>query len=218
MALFFNLPSRMEDLALFTRHLAGAMQARAPLPEILRAYVQDAERGPLTAALPKIAERLEAGVELSTALEEYPRIFPASYRRLVRLGEQGRSLAGVMTRLADQLEDGLKTYEYFRRAAIYPLVVLIVLFLNVCFLVAKIVPRMVEICAQLGTSMGADLGFFGQVSLSPFSRHLMEAFGLLLLVPILFLLATLFGLRVRGVGYGRLALQMPLIGAVLRRA
>ena len=31
MAGLFRLPSRMEDLALFTRHVAGAMNARAPL-------------------------------------------------------------------------------------------------------------------------------------------------------------------------------------------
>jgi len=220
MSLFFNLPSRMEDLALFTRHMAGAMQARAPLPQILRAYVRDAERSPLTKALPKMADRIESGVELSAVLEEYPRIFPSSYRRLVRLGEQGRSLAGVMSRLADQLEDGLKTYEYLRRVAIYPLIVLIVLFLNVSFLLTKILPKFADIYTQLGADplLLRSVRLFSVLRPQAFSQLVLELFGLLLLIPILFLIAALFGLRVNGVVYGRFALQLPLIGAVLRRA
>lgn len=219
MSLFFSLPSRMEDLALFTRHVGGAMASRAPLPDILRAYVREAESGPLSRAIASIAERIEAGVSLSAALEEYPDLFPASYRRLVRLGEQGRALAPVMSQMAANLEDNLRSYEYFRRAAIYPLVLCLVLFADICFILITIVPKLKDIGLQLGMEMDAPIfGRMANIGTANFAQTALHGFGLLLLLPILFSLAVVLGLRVRGIGYGRFALQAPLIGPVLRRA
>jgi type II secretory pathway component PulF len=222
MPAIFKTPNRMEDLALFTRHVAGAMNARAPLPEMLRAYARESEGGKLSKAAAHAAERVESGVELSVALEDYPRVFPAAYRRLVRLGEQGRALGGVMAQLADSLEEGLKTYEYFRRAAIYPLIILILLFLDVCFLFTFITPKFQDMYTQLGSSATSVYGSGAMQAASLLSlfnpRNLVIAFGVVLLLPILFLIASVTGLKLRGVGYGRMLLELPLVGTVMRRA
>ncbi|MCX7017138.1 MAG: type II secretion system F family protein [Candidatus Sumerlaeota bacterium] len=211
----FRTPAQTEDLALFTRHLAGAMQARAPLPVILRAFVVESEQGAVRRAVGAMADRVESGVALSAAMEEHPAVFPAAYRRLVRLGEQGRALGGVMTHLADSLEESLKTYEYFRRAAIYPALILILLFLDICFVMYKIVPKFADIYAQLGSTLSASTNalvtmFSGLQALS--------FFALVLLIPILFSLGAAMGLRVNGFGYGRMMLSLPLVGPVMRRA
>jgi type II secretory pathway component PulF len=208
----FKVPLHMENLALFTRHIAGAMQARAPLPEILRAYMLEAESGPLSKAVGKIAERVESGVPLSAALEDHDRIFPAAYRRLVRLGEQGRALGGIMNALADTLEEGLKTYEYFRRAAIYPLLILILVFLDMLFVTIMIAPKMAGIYQELGARIPGPLGDPDMLKL------VMNGFLFLILIGISFLLAAMLGLRVRGTGAGRMMLQLPLVGSALRRA
>lgn len=213
MALFFRTPSRMEDLALFTRHVAGAMNARAPLPDILRAYAQESESGQLARAVDGLADHVESGLELSAAMEEYPKVFPASYRRLVRLGEQGRTLGGVMNQLADSLEEGLKTYEYFRRAAIYPLLIIILLFLDACFLMVWITPKFRDMYNMVG---GDASGPF--ISSPHAMKAVLTAFGAVLLLPIAYLTATAMGLRVSFLDYGRLALQFPLVGPIMRRA
>ncbi|MBI1783914.1 type II secretion system F family protein [Candidatus Sumerlaeota bacterium] len=208
----FRTPSRMEDLALFTRYLSGALASRAPLPDILRAYSKEAEVSALSKAVDSIADRAESGVELSAAMEDYPKVFPASYRRLVRLGEQGKSLGGIMNRQAASLEEGLKTYEYFRRAAVYPMIVMILLFLNICFLANMIVPKFYAIYTELGAVMPGWLGVQGGVS------TMIKLIAGALLIPIGFLIAAVMGLRARGFGYGRFHLQFPLIGPVLRKA
>ncbi len=211
----FSTPRRMEDLALFTRHVAGAMAARAPLPDLLRAYMRDSEDSQLAKAVDVIADRTESGVALSEALEDYPHIFPTSYRRLVRLGEEGRTLGGVMEQLADNLERGLKTFEYFRRAAIYPLLVSILLFLDVCFVSITLVPKMEEIYRLLGGDLG---GIFSGPTLHTASQTIFLGFGLVILIPIIFLIGAVMGLRMNGFSYGKFQLQLPLIGPVLRRA
>lgn len=225
----YRTPQRMEDLALFSRHLAGAMRAHVPLPEILRAYLHDAETGTLARAVETLAHRAEEGVPLSAGMEEFPKVFPKSYRRMVLLGEQGRTLAGVMEQLADQLEDALKTYEYLRRIAIYPLIVMLILFLMVTFLNMKIMPKLYDIFSQMGAvyeSLGAEDSIGLATLLTRLGRdpHIfswmmlaMDLLNLVLLIPIIFLIANALGLRVRGFGAGRLTLMIPLIGPVYRQ-
>jgi type II secretory pathway component PulF len=212
----FSVPRRMEDLALFTRHAAGAMQARAPLPDILRAFAADSESGALSRAVEDMADQVESGVALSEAMEKHTRVFPAPYRRLVALGEQGKTLGGVMSQLAGTLEEGLKTYEQFRRVAIYPLLVLVLLFLDVCFIMTMIVPKFVDIFSQLGADR-LPVASEGLINLFA-SNGLFLIFSLAILVPIIFLIGAAMGLRMRAFGYGRFQLNLPLIGPVLRRA
>jgi type II secretory pathway component PulF len=212
--MFLRLPSRMEDLALFTRHLAGAMQSRTPLPDILNAYAQEAENNRLARASVAMAGRIAVGEELADSMDAYPSLFPPAYRRLVRLGEQGHSLSGVMDRLAESIEESLKNFEYYRRAAIYPLLVLLLLLADISFVLVMITPKFQAIFSELGgMHIPGPLG-----DPAGLANLLMIIFGALLCVPILFLLGAVFNLRVRALGAGRFILQLPWVGPVLRRA
>jgi type IV pilus assembly protein PilC len=208
----FRAARRMEDLALFTRHVAGAMNSRVPLPVILRAYVRESEGSRLKNAISAMADRIEAGLSFSAAMEEHPGVFPAAYLRLVKLGEQGRALGGVMLRLAESMERNLRTYENLRRAAIYPVFVLLLLFGIVSFCTYMIVPRFQAIFNELG------MGLPGPYASGSSVKVLLGAMNLALLFSILFLLSLAMGLRVRGLDLSRLQLQLPLIGPMMRQA
>lgn len=207
----FRTPRRMEDLALFSRHLAGALGARVPLPDVLRAFMRDSE-GDLSDAIGDLADGVEQGQPLSQAMERHPGVFAAPYRRLVRLGEQGRTLPGMMRQTADRFEDGLKIYEQFRRAAAYPLIVLMVLLTITTFLTTKILPKYEDIFQQIGFPI--DDMFFNFFHFG--TRNTLVVINVLLLIPCLYLLAALLGLRVWGWGPGRLALSIPVIGPIMR--
>jgi type II secretory pathway component PulF len=202
----------MEDLSLFARHLAGAMGARAPLPDILRAYVHDSESSPLRRAIERMIPEIEKGVSIAEAMDGFPGVFPAAFRKLVRLGEQAHTLPGLMRQTADRLEEGLKVYERFRRAAVYPLCVLSILFVLIGFLTWKIAPKMEEVFEQLGMNV-REITMLG---VTP--SQSMQAMMILLMLPTLYLLAVFLGLRVWGFGQGKLVLQLPLIGPILRQA
>jgi type II secretory pathway component PulF len=198
----------MEDLSLFARHVAGAMAARVPLPDILRAYLKDAEGGPLERAVAQMADEIEQGVSLAEAIERHPKAFPASFRRLVALGEQSHSLPGLMRQAADRMEESLKLYESYRRSAAYPLILLTLLFVLISFVTWKVTPTFQAIFDQL------DAGYM--VRINP--ARMMLVMDLILLVPILYLLGVVMGLRLWGLGQGRLTLQIPVIGPILRLA
>lgn len=205
----FRVPRQMEDLALFARHLAGAMGARVPLPEILRAYVKDSDGDQLDRAVFDMAAELEQGVTLGEAIERHPAQFPAPFRKLVALGESGRSLPGVMRQTADHLEQGLRTYEHFRRSAAYPLVLLVTLSLMILFIISVVTPKFKAIFLELGST--ESVGWVG-------NPILLTVIQILLLLPIAWLLAGFLGLRMWGFGSGRFWLQFPVIGPIMRQA
>lgn len=202
----FNYPRRLEDLTLFTRHVAGAMNTRAPLPVILRAYALESDSNRLAKIAGRIAERVESGVELSAAMEEYPKDFPSAYRRLVKLGEQSRTLGRVMTQLADMLDRILNLNESMRRAVIYPLFVLLTLFWVTTGFAHKILPVFTDIFLE----MGHELPVAGALS----TAATLTQWGLFALITVIIGMAL--GLRMKFMDYGRLPLELPLIGPVLR--
>ena len=209
-----NIPARIEDLALFSRHLAGAMAARVPLGVILRAYGQDAASRALGPATGEMANQVEQGVPLYETMDGRPDLFPAGYRRLVRMGEENGALGDIMVRLADMMDTSLRSYEAFRRAAIYPLFVSVLLALNIIALYFYFTPDMTDMTFQNQLVPG-----------SATSTHSLQQLGLvavfisaLLLIGALSIAGALMGLRWRCFGSGRWLLNLPVFGPVLRKA
>lgn len=209
----FHIARRTEDLALFLRHVSGAMRARVPLPVILRAYGAEAESRAMRKAADSMASRIESGISFHDALSDHPRLFASALRKLVRVGEESGTLAAIMGQLADRMEKNLKTYEMFRRAAAYPMIVIGLILTIVTFTLTKLTPRMAAIHAELGA---AYPGPFGENA--NFGQGMILFLNFLLLIAFVALLAPVMGLRLKSLGYGRIHLQLPLIGPVLRRA
>lgn len=219
MATIFKTPRRAEDLSLFARHLAGAMAARVPMPALLRAYAGDCEGGDFAEAAAALADKAEAGVELSAAMESFPKLFPPAFRRLVGLGEQGGTLAGVMAQWADHMEESLKVYESFRRAAIYPAIVATIFLFDLAFIIRRLLPKFVSIYADLGLEYrGVLIEGAGPGGIIGTLQWIGLGLGAALGVCALCMVATLAGLWLSGFTTGRLQLMLPLVGPILRRA
>lgn len=208
MAILWNQSRRTQELALFTRHLEGAMRARAPLADVIAAFADEADTRSMQRALGQVAARTQAGAPLSEALGEAPHVFPESYRRIVRMGEESQTLPSVVANLATALEEGLVLHESFRRAAVYPLIVTVLLFVEVSLFMGLS-------DKLIGIQQSASLaGFFD----SFISRASFSIFPVLLLffVAVLWLLAAAAGLAWNTYRHGRLLLQLPLVGPALR--
>jgi type IV pilus assembly protein PilC len=84
--------------------------------------------------------------------------------------------------------------------------------LDVCSITITITPKLKAITNELGGTLAFTL-----TSMNTMSMPLL-LFGTAIGIPIVFLIASMMGLRIKGFGSGRMALQVPLIGPVLRRA
>lgn len=210
LGIVFGHARQVTDLAVFTRHLAGVMASKAPLAEVLRQFASEADTRAMQNALRDVVPRLEAGVPLSEALATAPHVFPDSYRRIIHMGEESDTLPQVVLAMARSLEDAVSMHESFRRAAVYPAIILTLLLLVLSFFSVMILPKVADIMMQLGSDQGS--GATRTVELI--------AIGILTLLLAcaiwMFLAGT--GLRWQSQSKGRWLLSLPLVGPALRLA
>ena len=113
----------LDDLVLFNRQLAGLVEAELPLSQGLRAIARDAATEKFKAVVEELTAEVERGESLSQALAGRPEVFPQIYVNMVRAGEKGGDLAGVLEELADYSESQERLQHGVRAAFVYPLIV-----------------------------------------------------------------------------------------------
>jgi type IV pilus assembly protein PilC len=101
----------------------------------------------------EVRKDVEAGSSLSEALEKHPEVFSRLYTEMVKAGEIGGILDGVLLRLADQLERDQDLRRKIRSALTYPTVVLVLAILAASFMLIFIVPVFAEMFQDLGGTL-----------------------------------------------------------------
>src|SRR5215213_12041174 len=116
---------RLADLVVFSRQLATMINAGLPIVRALNVLSEQTENPKLIDVIIAVRKDVEAGSSLSEALEKHPEVFSRLYTEMVKAGEIGGILDGVLLRLADQLERDQDLRRKIRSALTYPIVVLI---------------------------------------------------------------------------------------------
>lgn len=133
------------QLAIWTRQLAGLVQAGLPLEKALSSLSQEAEGLSERDLVAALRAEVNAGALFSRALSRYPREFSPVYIGVVAAGEQSGRLGMVLERLADDLEEQYNLRNKLVSAALYPAIVSIVAVLIVLFLMAYVVPQVAQV-------------------------------------------------------------------------
>ena len=137
----------------FTRHLAVMLGAGVTIFEAIL-FLKDQSRNKVfTARLENIIESLNNGQPLSAAMKKFPKVFPAIYVNIIRVGEQSGTLSQTMLDLADNLEEGEQFRRRVKGALIYPKIILGVMLTFIFVLALFVMPRILTIF----TSMGAEI-------------------------------------------------------------
>ncbi|RIX46724.1 MAG: type II secretion system protein GspF [Rhodocyclales bacterium GT-UBC] len=139
------------ELCLLTRQWATLLEAGVPVERSLTAlgeqYAESSARQPagIPLLLAAIRSELLAGHPLHVSLARFPQTFSPLYRALVAAGEQSGQLAGVMLRLADNLESSSALRQKLMQALIYPVLVSLVALAVVIGLMTYVVPQVVAV-------------------------------------------------------------------------
>src|ERR687897_2094474 len=116
---------RLGDLVVFSRQLSTMINAGLPIVRALYILSEQTENPKLVDVVVAVRKDVEAGSSLSEALEKHPKVFSRLYVEMIKAGEIGGILDGVLLRLADQLERDQDLRRKIRSAMAYPIVVLI---------------------------------------------------------------------------------------------
>ncbi len=142
-----------KDLAVFARQFATMINAGLPVVTALKVQAKQTGNQRLKQALLHIAADVEAGEGLATAFARQGEVFPTVMVQMIAAGEVGGILDEVLLRLATQLEKDEAIRQKVRSAMIYPAIVTCVAVLVVIFLMTFVVPRFVEVYADLGADL-----------------------------------------------------------------
>src|SRR5215217_6614330 len=144
---------KLADLVVFSRQLATMINAGLPIVRSLYVLSEQTENPKLKDVVVAMRKDVEAGSALSEALEKHPEVFSRLYTEMVKAGEIGGILDGVLLRLADQLERDQDLRRKIRSAMTYPIVVLVLAILAASFMLIFIVPVFANMFQDLGGTL-----------------------------------------------------------------
>lgn len=100
-----------------------------------------------------ICDTLISGRSFSFALKNYSNIFPKVCCDLVAAGEKSGTLHKSLDRLADYLERSSTLEKKFKAAMVYPMVIIILMFIMILVMVWFVFPREKELLESMGAEM-----------------------------------------------------------------
>lgn len=144
-----------QDLSLFTRQLATLLAAGIPVEESLRGVSEQTEKDKVRSLIIGVRSKVLEGYGLAQSMNEFPQAFPELYRATVAAGEQTGRLDIVLEKLADYTENQQGTRQKVQQALIYPTLMIIVSAAIISFLLAFVVPKIIEVFTSSGQSLPA---------------------------------------------------------------
>ncbi len=141
------------ELIMFCRQMHTITRAGIPLVKGLRGLAASLRNYAFQQALNDIVERLEAGVELSTAMRAHPKIFQNLFVSLVSVGENSGRLDLVFKQLSEYMERDLATMKSIKTALRYPSFVLIAISIAIVIINIKVIPAFAGMFSKFGAQL-----------------------------------------------------------------
>ena len=201
------------DLALITRQVATLASSGTPIEEALQAVAKQTEKQKIKSLVLSVRSRVLEGRTLASALGEYPKVFPEIFQATVAAGEQSGHLDSVLERLADYTEDKESTKAIISKALYYPIGLVFIAFGIVTFLLAYVVPKVV----QVFDSMGQELPLLTRIMI--YLSDFIKDWGLLvflLFTGLFFLWRHVLQNESVKMRVHRFMLKVPLLSKIIR--
>ncbi len=150
--LFERRSVSQDDIGVVTRELATLLKAGLPLDRSIEILINLAANARVAELLNKVRNSVRGGASLSKALDEQG-VFSRFYVNMIRAGEAGGSLPGVLVRLAEFMERAKALRTQVTSALVYPVILYAVSVLSVVILLIAVVPRFKPIFQQSGKAL-----------------------------------------------------------------
>jgi len=211
--LSFKRGISVNDLSLITRQLATLVQAGMPLEESLKAVAEQGEKAHIRSMMMGVRSRVIEGYPLTESFADYPHVFDDLFCSMVAAGEKSGHLDTVLNRLADYAENRQKMRSKLQQAMIYPIMLTLIAIAVISFLLATVVPKIVDQFVQ----MGQGLPTVTEVLLA--ASNFVVHWGLLVVVVVIVFIAGVKWLLTKPhlrLAWDKKILQLPVIGKVVR--
>jgi len=144
---------RGRDIPVFTRQLGALLAADIPIDQSLAILHEQTENPGLANIILQVRHDITEGASLSEALAKHPRYFSRLYCNMVKVGETGGVLDGVLKQLSAFMEAEYALRSSVITALAYPTIVVLVGCVSVAVLVFFVIPKLSLVFADFGTAL-----------------------------------------------------------------
>jgi len=201
------------DLLVMTQELSALVSAGLPLDRSLATLAELSDNPELRRIITEVLHAVQGGKSLTEALAQHP-VFPSLYVNMIRAGEAGGFLDGVLQRLTEYLERAQLLRDEVRSALTYPILLTFAMSGSMMFLLVYVLPKFSSMFADLGRALPLSAQLILGLSQGIRSYWWAGALGIA---------ATVGGVRYsirtpRGrYSWDQWRLRLPVVGLVLRK-
>jgi len=149
---FFNRVKRKE-LVMFSRQLSTIISANVPLVQGLKILVAQTTAQGLKTIISEIADDVEGGATLSSAMGRHTGAFDDFFINIIRAGETSGKLDESLIYLADQMERDYDLVSKIKGAMYYPAFIVTGLGVVGAIMMIVVLPKLTETMEQTGMEL-----------------------------------------------------------------
>jgi len=144
---------KLKDVALFCRQLSVMLEAGLAMVDSVKDIAEQVDNLRFRDVLLDSARRMEAGETFSATVARHPKVFGELFVNMSRAGEEGGSLAKVLSDLSSYLEDQVALRRKVKGATAYPAFIAVFFFGAVGAIVFLLIPRFEKIFKGFGAEL-----------------------------------------------------------------
>lgn len=202
------------DLVIISRQMTTLFEAQVSALRAFRLLATEARTPTISKNLTEIANDIQSGSSISTALSRHPDMFSAFYVNMVRAGEESGKLDETFLFLSDYLDRNYEITQKARNALIYPAFIMLTFIAVMMLMLTIVIPNLANILAEVGQ----DVPIYTRavIGLSNFVADYIFLLSIILIVGAVFLVR--FGMTPAGREmYARARMQIPVIGGIYQK-
>ena len=144
---------RRDAVGVWTRSMATLLSAGVNLERALSLTAAQTRNSEVALAVADIRSDVHKGLSLTAAMRRHSRLFGGVQVALIAAGEETGTLAVVMQRLADHLDEENEMRGRVRSALMYPAIMAFVTMLGLLIMVVFVVPRLADMLEDAGGTL-----------------------------------------------------------------
>jgi len=201
-----------KDMSIFTSQLGTMLNAGLSITKVLDIQSKQLSNRKLLAITDDLKKKVESGLPLSTAMENYPGVFSTLYTAMVRSGEASGNLGNSLLKMATFLEREAELKRKIRSATNYPMIVIIASVAIVLGLFIFVLPQFVGFLTALNVPLPLPTRM--TLAMSDYLVH--RWYVLLLVVGVIFFGARAWLRTPQGIHWkDTTAIKAPVIGPLV---
>jgi type II secretory pathway component PulF len=211
-ALFDRVSNK--DVVILSRQLSTLFEAQVSALRIFRLLGGETENLTLSKKLLEIADDLQSGSSISSALSKHPKVFSEFYVSMVKAGEESGKLDETFSYLADYLDRAYELSSKVKGALIYPSFIVVTFVVVMVLMFTMVIPNISVILLENGGNIPSYTRVI--MGISNFLVH--DGFILLaVLIVVGFFLVRFIRTPNGHMAFDRFKLNIPYISSLYKK-